>query len=288
MRVVGQLIKRLIALFWVSLCLILVAAPVQARLLVASTQPLYLIAQAVTHGIEQPHLLIPANQDGHHLQIKPQDRQMLQQSDFVLWIGAEYEAALDQALAGAPNAVALSRLNGIQRLPLRDLNAQPRANTLDPHLWLAPYNAIFTAHLIADIRSQQYPKDALKYQANARIFSQKLLQTSAKRPAKTQPYWAYHDAYQYLEKSAGLRLTAALTSDPELPPTAQQLQHLRHNRPSRSPCIFTEAHAPQALIQKLKPVQQVMIDETMREAKDFVSGWQQLRDQMRHCVDAQA
>jgi len=274
----------------IGLCLTLLCAAqgsaVQARSLVASTQPLYLIAQAVTQGIEQPHLLIPANQDGHHLQIKPQDRQRLQQADFVLWIGASYEAALDQTLADAPNAVALSQLNGIQRLPLRDLNAQPRSNTLDPHLWLAPYNAIFTAHLIADIRGKQYPKDALKYQANAQRFSQKLLQISTKRYAKTQPYWAYHDAYQYLEHSAGLRLAAALTADPELPPTAQQLQHLRHNRPSLRPCIFTEAHAPTALIQKLTPVQQVMIDETMRDAKDFVSGWQQLRDQMRQCVDA--
>lgn len=272
---------------WIGLVLLmLIAAPVHARLLVASTQPLYLIAQAVTDGVEQPQLLIPANQDGHHLQIKPQDRRLLQQADLVVWIGAAYEAALEQALAGRPNAVAISQLSGIHRLPLRDVQAQARPNTLDPHLWLSPYNAVFTAHLLANIRGQQYPKDAAKYQANAQRFSQRLLQVSTKRYTKTRPYWAYHDAYQYLEHSAGLRLAAALTADPELPPTAQQLQHLRHNRPKLRPCIFTEAHAPTALIQKLMPVQQIMLDETMRDATDFISGWQQLRDQMQNCVQA--
>lgn len=273
--------------YWIGLCLLLLTtAPVQARLLVASTQPLYLIAQAVTQGIEQPHLLIPAQQDGHHLQIKPQDRRIVQQADFVLWVGTEYEAALTQLLTKQANSIALTSLAGIQRLPLRDLHAQARPSTLDPHLWLAPYNAIFTAHLIANVRAQQYPKDAAKYQANASLFSQNILQALPKKPLNIQSYWAYHDAYQYLEHSAGLRLAAALTTDPELPPTAQQLQHLRHHRPSRSPCIFTEAHAPQALIQKLLPVRQIIIDETMRDAQDFVSGWQQLTDQMRRCVDA--
>lgn len=286
MHVIERLMKQLGVQLGVWLCFILITTPAHARLLVASTQPLYLIAQAVTQDIEQPHLLIPASQDGHHLQIKPQDRRILQQSDFILWVGPEYEAALSSMLTQQSNAIALTSLASIQRLPLRNLDGQPRPNTLDPHLWLAPYNAIFTAHLIAQIRGQQYPQDAIRYQANARSFSQKLLKISAKRPPNVRPYWAYHDAYQYLEHSAGLHMTAALTSDPELAPTAKRLQQLRQNRPQPTPCIFTEAHASAALIQRLMPVKQVMIDETMRDAQDFVSGWQQLRHQMRQCVDA--
>ena len=138
--------------FWISFCLIIMTTSVaQARLLVASTQPLYLIAQAVSAGIEQPMLLIPAQQDGHHVQIKPEDRRRVQHADLVLWVGTEYEAGLSSLLSSKPNAIALTSLPTLQRLPLRNLDGQPRPNTLDPHVWLAPYNAIFTAHLIAHI-----------------------------------------------------------------------------------------------------------------------------------------
>ena len=71
-------------------------------------------------------------------------------------------------------------------------------------------------------------------------------------------------------------------------PTARRLQQLMQQRPSAAPCMFIEAHAPQAIIQRLMPVKLVMIDETMRDAKDFVTGWQQLRDQMRECVDGKS
>ena len=277
--------------FWIGCCLVMLAtsatSATQARLLVASTQPLYLIAQAVTQGIEQPTLLIPAQQDGHHVQIKPEGRRSVQQADLVLWVGAEYEAGLSSLLSSKPNAVALTSLPTLQRLPLRDLDGQPRPSSLDPHVWLAPYNAIFTAHLIANVRAIQYPQDAARYQRNAAIFTTKLQQAMPRIPPNRQTYWAYHDAYQYLEKPLGLQLAAALTPDPELPPTARRLQQVIQQRPSRAPCMFIEAHTPQAIIQRLMPVKLVMIDETMRDAADFVSGWRQLAQQMRQCVDAQ-
>lgn len=278
-----------ISQFWISCCLVIITTSMtQARLLVASTQPLYLIAQAVSAGIEQPMLLIPAQQDGHHVQIKPEDRRRVQHADLVLWVGTEYEAGLSSLLSSKPNAIALTSLPTLQRLPLRNLDGQPRPNTLDPHVWLAPYNAIFTAHLIAHIRAVQYPQDAAKYQRNAAIFTTKMQQAVPRTVLNIQPYWAYHDAYQYLEQPLGLRLAAALTPDPELPPTARRLQQLMQQRPSAAPCMFIEAHAPQAIIQRLMPVKLVMIDETMRDAKDFVTGWQQLRDQMRECVDGKS
>lgn len=256
-----------------------------ARELVASTQPLFLIAQAVTQGIEQPKLLIPAQQDGHHIQIRPEDRRLTQHADLIVWVGAEYEAALDQLLTAKPNAVALSHFSHIQRLPLRDLNGQPRPNSLDPHLWLSPYNAIFTAHLIANIRAQQYPKDAAAYQKNAAAFTEQLIKNASNTPKNPQAYWAYHDAYQYIEKYAAVRFIGALTTDPELPPTAQQLQRFQKNRTHSTPCLLAESHAPSALIQRLMPVKHVTIDETMRNSQNFIQGWTELRDQIHQCTE---
>lgn len=273
-------------LFWSMLISLLCISQqtAHARLLVTSTQPLYLIAQAVTTGIEQPRLLIPAHQDGHHAQLKPQDRRLIQAADFVLWIGPEYEATLTPLLSDQANAIALTKLATFRRLPQRGLQGQAQPNSLDPHLWLDPYNAIGMAHAIATIRGQQYPRDATAYLNNARQFSQRMIQVLRQSKIPTpQPYWAYHDAYQYLEKSLGLQFAGALTRDHELPPTAQQLQWLKQNRPSQQPCLFAEAHAQPSVLQHLAPIQQVTLDERMTHSTDFIAGWQTLQQQISGC-----
>jgi len=43
----------------------------QAGTLVATTHPLYLIAQAVTQGIEQPVALLPPASSGHDVNLRP-------------------------------------------------------------------------------------------------------------------------------------------------------------------------------------------------------------------------
>ena len=39
-----------------------------------------------------------------------------------------------------------------------------------------------------------------------------------------KPYWSYHDAYQYLERSLNLKFAGALTDDPHVAPTAAQIK----------------------------------------------------------------
>ena len=52
--------------------------------LVVSTHPIYLIAQAVTQGVEQPVLLL-GDQTGHDVQLTPAHRKAIQEASLVLW-----------------------------------------------------------------------------------------------------------------------------------------------------------------------------------------------------------
>ena len=257
----------------------------QAGTLVATTHPLYLIAKAVTAGIEQPVALLPAASSGHDITLKPSDRILLKNADFVVWFGRDYEASLTNLLEHQRNTIALFDLKAFRRLPLRDLRGQPIAGSLDPHIWLDPANAVGIAYAIATVRATQFPKLAPQYLHNAEIFSQKLLVVAAReRTNSPRAYWAYHDAYQYLEPSAQLRFAGALTTDPELPPSAGQLVWLSQNRPHPDAvCVFAERPLSPALIEKLRPVQYYPIDEVMADANDFVQGWQVLVQDLKRC-----
>lgn len=261
--------------------------PVSGMLL--STHPLYLIAQAVTQGIEQPELLLAANQSGHDIQLRPNDRKRLKQASLVLWFGGQYEAPLAHVLAGQPNAIALFELNAFKRLPLRDAQGKPYTDSLDPHIWLEPLNAVGIAHAIAAVRSRQFPQYASRYQQNARVFSQRLMQ-AANPYQRRHPmaYWAYHDAYQYLERSLNLQFKGSLTIEHDLPPTIRQLAWLQQQRPvkqvTKSMCLLAEGHADPSVLKRLQPVNIQTIDEIMLGQADFVAGWLKVAQAVASCA----
>lgn len=260
--------------------------------MVVSTHPLYLIAQAVTQGIETPVLLLPPNQSGHDVQLHPADRQRLKQANFVLWFGAQYEAPLAAVLKDQPNAIALFDLKAFKRLPLRDVQGQPFANSLDPHLWLEPANAVGIAYAIAAVRARQFPQYASRYQHNAQAFGQRLMaQANRYHSALARPYWAYHDAYHYLERSLNLTFKGSLTVEHDLPPTIRQLAWLQQQRPQQKNgtikkpmCLLAEGHADPATLKRLQPIQVQTIDEIMSGQQDFVVGWQALAQDIVACT----
>jgi zinc transport system substrate-binding protein len=257
----------------------------QTGTMVTSTHPLYLIAKAVTAGIETPVLLLPPSSDGHHINLRPSDRLLLKKADLVLWFGRDYEAPLYGLLVHQKNAIALFDVKLFRRLPLRDPKGNAIAKSLDPHIWLDPNNAINIANYIAQVRGRQSPAHAAQYQQNSTRFAQRLrAAVSDQKSAALRYYWAYHDAYSYLESALNLKFAGALTADPELPPTIGQLIWLNQNRPHQhTMCLFAERALTPALTTKLRPVQHYSVDETMANATDFIQGWQSLAQRLEGC-----
>jgi zinc transport system substrate-binding protein len=256
-----------------------------AQGLVVSTHPIYLIAKEVTQGVEEPTLLLE-NQTGHDVSLTPAHRKIVQDAELVIWLGKAHEAPLEKLLSNNERSIAILDSGIVTTFPLRNPRGQALANTIDTHVWLEPNNAVRIGFFIAALRSQQKPANREKYWANARNFAHEMLLNAQRlnKTSKAQPYWAYHDAYQYLERSLNLKFSGAMTDDPHIAPTLAQIKFLNDSRPQSKMCLLAEAHASKNQYQKLGATVFEAVDESMAGQRDFLVAWKQLAEQTQNCV----
>lgn len=276
-------------LFMASLVVIgFMALPAQAATVSVSNYPLFLLSQSVTEGAPPAKQLLQAGEVGHHGSISPGDIKAIQDSTFVVWFGEPLENNLAASLNSAPNAIGLFKFDAFNRHPLRDIKGKPIAGTLDPHIWLDPENAKAITRALAVIHSHANPQHKQLYHANAQKFAQRLdkavAATNQNASQKPLPYWAYHDAYQYMENSANLQLIGSLSTDHHLAPKASQLRWLNEQRPAKQMCLVSPSAPAKGLLAKLQPVKDTVQAEDMSNSKDFVSGWQLMAQQIRQCI----
>ena len=260
----------------------------QAATVSVSNYPLFLLSQAVTEGAPSAKQLLQAGEVGHHGSISPGDIKAIQDSKFVVWFGEPLENNLASTLNSAPNAIALFKFDAFKRHPLRDIKGKPLAGTLDPHIWLDPENAKDITRALAVIHSHANPQYKALYHANAQKFAQRMNRAVAAAKAnhaqKPLPYWAYHDAYQYMEDSAKLQLIGSLSTDHHLAPKASQLRWLHEQRPAKQMCLVSPSSPAKGLLAKLQPVKSTVQAEDMSNGKDFISGWQTVAQQIRQGI----
>lgn len=253
-----------------------------------SNYPLFLLSEAVTKGAPSAKKLLNPGEVGHHGSISPKDIKTVQDSTFVVWFGAPLENNLASTLDSAPNAISLFAFDAFKRYPMRDVAGAPLADTLDTHIWLDPGNAKAITRALAVIHSHADPKNKTLYQANAQRFAQRMDRAVASQKRSDQPvsaYWAYHDAYQYLEPSLNLQLAGSLTADHHLAPKASQIRQLSERRPNKRMCLVTQSKPAKGLIAKLQPVKTTIQLEDMSASDDFVTGWSQMAQQIAKCID---
>lgn len=260
----------------------------QAATVSVSNHPMFLLSQAVTDGTPSAKQILQAGDVGHHGSLSPSDMKTIQDSKFVIWFGHALENSLTGSLKNAPNAIALFDFDAFNRHPLRDIKGAPIAGTLDPHIWLDPENAKAITRALAVIHSHANPEYKDTYQANAKKFAQRMDNAVAKVQQTTQknrPYWAYHDAYQYIENAAQTKLNGSLSPDHHLAPKASQLRWLNENRPAKQMCLVNQSVAAKGLLAKLQPVSTTVQVEDMSDSQDFVEGWTNMAQQINNCID---
>lgn len=272
-----------VSLLFLSSCIV----TAQAATVSVSNYPLFLLSNAVTEGAPSAQRLLQAGEVGHHGSISPGDIKAIQDSKFVVWFGEPLENNLASSLNTAPNAISLFAFDAFNRHPLRDVEGKPIAGTLDPHIWLDPENAKAITRALAVIHSHANPQHKNLYQANAKKFAQHIDRAVAltkSNSQKTYPYWAYHDAYQYIEKALQLQLIGSLSTDDHLAPKASQLRWLNEQRPAKRMCMVSPSRPAKGLLAKLQPVDTTVQAEDMSGSKDFVSGWTNMAQQIRDCI----
>lgn len=260
----------------------------QAATVSVSNHPMSLLSQAVTEGTPAAKQILQAGDVGHHGNISPSDKKAIQDSKYVVWFGNALENSLTGSLEKAPNAISLFDFKAFNRYPLRDIAGAPIAGTLDPHIWLDPENAKAITRALAVIHSHANPEYKDTYQANTEKFAQRMDAAVAQiqqTTPKDRPYWAYHDAYQYIENAAQIKLAGSLSPDHHLSPKASQLRWLNENRPAKQMCLVNQSTAAKGLLAKLQPVSTTVQIEDMSNSQEFVEGWTRMAQQINDCID---
>lgn len=262
---------------------------VQAATVSVSNHPLFLLSQAVTAGTPAAKQILQAGDVGHHGSMSPSDIKTIKDSKFVVWFGGSLENSLTGSLKTAPNAIALFDFDAFNRYPLRDIKGTPIAGTLDPHIWLDPENAKAITRALAVIHSHANPEYKETYQANTQKFAQRMDKAVAQIQQTSQnnrPYWAYHDAYQYIESAANIKLAGSLSPDHNISPKASQLRWFNENRPAKQMCLISSSQPAKGLLAKLQPIRTTVQVEDMSDSQDFVEGWTRMAQQMNNCIDS--
>jgi zinc transport system substrate-binding protein len=214
--------------------------------------------------------------------LKPSEVRRLRQAGLFYWVGADLETFLPRVLDGRSEpSLAVQTLPGLQLRHFGDEHAghdhddeheghddhedeaahddhddEHRPGSLDAHLWLLPANARLIAARMADDLAAHDPANAARYRTNLAAFEQRLdvldqrLRTRL-APLAGQPYFVFHEAYDYFEEAYGLR-HAGVFSIGEMQPGARQVAELRERLRAAGPtCVFYEPPQAPRLAQTL-------------------------------------
>ena len=248
--------------------------------IVVSIKPVHALVAGVMGDLGTPHLLLAAPTSAHHFTLKPSQARALQNADIVFWIGPGMEQPLTKALAtlaADAQSVALDDSAGLVLFDFdddghddygtkdkrdghddhdghdghddhgtKDKHNGHGGHGINPHIWLDPFNAQIMLGVIADHLGKADPVNARAYQAHAdgmrQAFAQ--LQIDIARqlaPFAESEFLVLHDAHIYFERRFGMRAHAAITTEPDVMPTAAKIKKLRHDLESHPiDCIFGE------------------------------------------------
>jgi len=127
-----------------------------------------------------------------------------------------------------------------------DEHAKHDNHLINPHIWLDPQNAKIMLGVIAVRLAKADPENASTYAANADSMAARLATLETDITSQLASYSAakflvLHDAHVYFERRFGLRNYGAITTEPDVMPTASRVKALRDElREHRFDCIFTE------------------------------------------------
>jgi len=247
---------------------------------VVSIAPLQSLVAAVTQGISEVEVLIPAGQSPHVFALRPSDRRKISEADLLVWVGPGLEQGIVQSISHVPESrlVTLEEVEGIHWLPARvggnfekrrrhghgdhghaqyDRGQSHSPDERDPHIWLSPANAQLIVQSVADGLSAVDPANAQRYRQNADETLARLetLETTLQarlEPVRDRPFIVFHDAFQYFEHAFGLTAVGSVTVSPEHAPSVRRVAELRDRiEQLGAVCVFSEPQFPPRLVETL-------------------------------------
>lgn len=220
-------------------------------LVVASIEPLALMAKMLLPEGAAVKTLVPAGADPHHYALKVSDRQALAEADLVLWVGPDMERFLARMIEQLPsaNVISLEDAVGDQRSGFGEqdhiLDKHDHSEQ-DLHLWLNPMNAIVLLKQASERLGVQVSMVSVTQQLTAldtRVRNQLMSH-------RTMTYGVYHDAYRHFSEHYGLPNPVVVAPGIDQRPGARHLYRLRQEL-MQAACLLVEANQRNSLTQQL-------------------------------------
>lgn len=276
MKRIFALLLALSLLLGMTACADENAAPEGEGLTVAcTTYPVYLMAQAVTDGVDGIALELVIQQEIsclHNYTLTVNDMKTIEGADLIAMSGAGLEDFLSDALEGR---TFVDCSEGVALL----WNEEEQED--DPHYWLSPANAGIMAQNLAEAFGTLDPENAGAYLENAQAaeaelagFRQELAGTV---PADcSRELITFHDGFAYFADAFGFTIAAAVEEEEGSEASAQRIAELVDIIDGyQLPAVFVERNGSDTTAHSLVAERGVAIgtlDMGMSAADDTLSG----------------
>ncbi|MGH1418514.1 MAG: zinc ABC transporter substrate-binding protein [Hyphomicrobiaceae bacterium] len=261
---------RIVEVFFTAAMVLALAGPAVAGAtnevrVVATIKPLHSLVAAVMQGVGAPHLLVDGARSPHDYRLRPSDARALNKADVIFRVSPQLETFLTRTTQSLPSTVELVTLINLNSIAVfskrtglsfeshehheeheRHENDHHARKRQDAHVWLSPSNGRLMTKHIASVLAKRWPAHATTFENNAeRLIVQieainKDIGAQMEKLAASR-FVVFHDAFQYFERSFGLRATGAISIRPDTPPGAKRLLAIRRSiRDLKVQCVFSE------------------------------------------------
>lgn len=286
----------LLPLLCVSLCSPLAAAAADKPQLLASIEPLSMLARELFAQRVRVHTLLRPSQNPHHASFSPAQLRLLKRADLLLWLGAAAEPYLTKYLS-VRQGPQLTLLAQPHVSPLDETHVDPHHaehGGVDPHLWTDPKRMEKLLPALVSWGVSQ-GLDAKQLKKRAQRLKQRLdneVATAKKQlaPLADTPWLSYHNPWHYFQQRLGISAPLTVVSQPGANTGSRHFLRLAQQMAQQQVhCALLEPEARVALIDKLCQApgcQMLPLDPLGRDSKaaTYSQWWRGLVQQFRQCL----
>ncbi|PCI05570.1 MAG: hypothetical protein COB78_02955 [Hyphomicrobiales bacterium] len=204
-----------------------------------STKPLHSLVASITGKNASPMLIIDGITSIHHMSLKPSTIRKLHRANAVLWMGADIEPYIENALDSVPNTT-----------QIHDLSSHLIKQNV--YWWTNPQQAIALISPLTELIIATDPENKSNYQKNAENLVQQLKTMNSEIKASLSPFsnahfMTLHDTYRGFNSNFGLKEGNAIEQNGTV--GAKTLVKLRKEiKQTDIPCVFGEAGENSAIL----------------------------------------
>ena len=229
----------IILLSWVC-----AAGAAQPLSVAVSVKPLHSLLAGLMQGIDEPTLLIDADELPWRHRPDMAQRELLQSADIVVWSGRELEPGLAEPIAQRPPDARTFEVLGSNTLKV--LLSQHDGDLRDPFYWLDSRNMLLLLDVFAQLLIEADPEHRLAYERNWKRMTETLSTIDRAmeygyRDVSGVPVFFYHDTHQYFSQAYAMHLAGAVVAPGGGPADTERLLQTRNAIQAAGPtCLFTE------------------------------------------------